>query len=328
MTPTNPFVQQKRFVRDLQGPAASILLILLLSGQSLTRNELIEATNYSKDSITTGIRRLDEYGLLNYDGKLQGWSLSPTRARQLNIFDRLLWQGHSGVLLEAETNECDASGVTAALSQPINGVTSPQLDTSIQQKSLFPQSDESDEKAKIAFSSQIRSADQINQDQEDQIRSAADLDEAKIALTDDKTLVNLLHQLEIREPAFSQFVERNLDPYTLLGWLWWSTTEQWIKSPKGYAVKMLLDRKSPPQRFYDAARWWDELKPDCQEEMFAQIEDNKTNFYADKTNRVKHTATLLHTLSATDQPDETYHILAQVGERDLTVLELSMPPLT
>lgn len=324
----DPFVQQKRFVRDLQGPAASIFLILLISQQSLTRNELVDATNYSKDSITTGIRRLDEYGVLNYDGKSQGWSLALTRARQLEIFQHLLWQGHSGVLLEAETNECDASGVTAAPSQPLSGITSSRPDTSIRQKSLFPQLDESDEKAKVAFSPQIRSADQINQDQKDQIRSAADLAEAKIAPPDDEPLVSLLRQLEIREPAFSRFVNRQLDPNALLGWLWWGTTEKWIESPIRYAVRMLLNRQSPPQRFYDAARWWAELEPDGQEEMFTQIEDNKTNFYADKTNRVKHTATILHSLSETDQPAETFHILAQVGERDLTVLELSMPPLT
>lgn len=68
--------EQVRFVRSLKGPAASILFALMLSGRSCTGQELELATNYTDKSVKDGLALLMAEGLVQYNGKFNGWSLS------------------------------------------------------------------------------------------------------------------------------------------------------------------------------------------------------------------------------------------------------------
>lgn len=68
--------EQVRFVRSLKGPAASILFVLMLSGRSCTGRELELATNYTDKSVKDGLALLMAEGLVQYNGKFNGWSLA------------------------------------------------------------------------------------------------------------------------------------------------------------------------------------------------------------------------------------------------------------
>ncbi len=68
--------EQKRFMRSLKGAAASILLTLLISGRALTAEELEGATNYSDKPIQKGLDLLESEGLIQNNGKFNGWSLT------------------------------------------------------------------------------------------------------------------------------------------------------------------------------------------------------------------------------------------------------------
>lgn len=68
--------EQVRFVRSLKGPAASILWVLILSGRACTGQELELATNYSDKSVKDGLALLTAEGLVQYNGKFNGWSLA------------------------------------------------------------------------------------------------------------------------------------------------------------------------------------------------------------------------------------------------------------
>lgn len=68
--------EQVRFVRSLKGPAASILWVLILSDRACTGQELELATNYSDKSVKDGLALLTAEGLVQYNGKFNGWSLA------------------------------------------------------------------------------------------------------------------------------------------------------------------------------------------------------------------------------------------------------------
>ena len=91
----------ERFVRDIKGPAASILWVLLLSGSSLTKSQLERATGYSDKSVVKGLERLAGYGLVQDNGRAFGWSM----AKQLPLPFWELWQGHSGLLTQTERRQ-------------------------------------------------------------------------------------------------------------------------------------------------------------------------------------------------------------------------------
>lgn len=85
----NEWAEQVEFVRSIKGAAASILWILLLSGRSLTGEELQLATGYSDKPITKAMELLELRGFVQYNGRRHGWSL-PAEVAQLPLpFSRL-----------------------------------------------------------------------------------------------------------------------------------------------------------------------------------------------------------------------------------------------
>ena len=84
---------QVEFVRDMPPAAAKTLWILLLSGRSLTGKQLEFACDMSEKIIQRGLQWLDFKGLVQNNGKFNGWSLTAA-VRQLPLpFTALLGEG-------------------------------------------------------------------------------------------------------------------------------------------------------------------------------------------------------------------------------------------
>jgi len=73
---TEVWEQQVDFVRSMPTSAAKILWILFLSGRSLTGRELQLACNMSDKTIGDGLIWLEFKGLVQNNGKFNGWSLA------------------------------------------------------------------------------------------------------------------------------------------------------------------------------------------------------------------------------------------------------------
>lgn len=67
--------EQQDFVRNIKGAKASILLILLISGRSLTNRQLQESTGYSDKPVTDALAWLEPRGIVQYVGQVDGWTL-------------------------------------------------------------------------------------------------------------------------------------------------------------------------------------------------------------------------------------------------------------
>jgi len=72
------------FVRSMSPAAAKILWILLLGGRSLTGKELMFACDMSDKTIQQGLIWLEFKGLIQNNGKFNGWSLTAA-VRQLPL---------------------------------------------------------------------------------------------------------------------------------------------------------------------------------------------------------------------------------------------------
>ncbi len=75
---------QVDFVRGMSAAAAKILWILLISGRSLDGRELEFACNLSDKPIKQGLAWLEFKGLIQNNGKFNGWSLTAA-AKQLPL---------------------------------------------------------------------------------------------------------------------------------------------------------------------------------------------------------------------------------------------------
>lgn len=92
---------QQDFVRNTKGAGASVILILLLSGRSLTSRELQMATGYSDKPVTDALAWLEPRGYVQFNGHYEGWALGRGLARlpfsplQLGELMRFLANGHT-----------------------------------------------------------------------------------------------------------------------------------------------------------------------------------------------------------------------------------------
>jgi predicted transcriptional regulator len=84
MTPISTWEQQVNFMRGMPPAAAKIIIILMLSGQSLTNQKLMFACDMSDKTIRNGLAWLEFNGLVQNNGKYDGWSLTAA-VRQLTL---------------------------------------------------------------------------------------------------------------------------------------------------------------------------------------------------------------------------------------------------
>lgn len=75
------YEEQVDLVRNLKGAAASIILILALSGRSLTGDELCVATGYSDKPVKQALAWLEPRGFVQNNGRQHGWSLGSAVAQ-------------------------------------------------------------------------------------------------------------------------------------------------------------------------------------------------------------------------------------------------------
>lgn len=97
--------EQVDFVRSMSPAAAKILWILLLSGRSLTGKDLIFTCDMSDKTIQQGLTWLEFKGLVQNNGKFNGWSLTAA-VRQLPLpFAALPGEGEAVALPDGESRK-------------------------------------------------------------------------------------------------------------------------------------------------------------------------------------------------------------------------------
>lgn len=103
MTLAGTWEDQVDFVRSMSPAAAKILWILLLSGRSLTGKDLMFTCDMSDKTIQHGLTWLEFKGLVQNNGKFNGWSLTAA-VRQLPLpFAALPGEGEAVALLDGES---------------------------------------------------------------------------------------------------------------------------------------------------------------------------------------------------------------------------------
>lgn len=70
-----PEPDQFQLIRTIRGAPATILILLMLRGASMTNLEISRWTGYSDKPITTALITLQHLGLVQNNGRAHGWSL-------------------------------------------------------------------------------------------------------------------------------------------------------------------------------------------------------------------------------------------------------------
>lgn len=75
MPELNTDTETLRLFRAIRGAPATILLLLMVRGTSMTGREIALYTGFDNNTITKAKNCLEVLGLLQYNGRLHGWSL-------------------------------------------------------------------------------------------------------------------------------------------------------------------------------------------------------------------------------------------------------------
>ena len=75
MPELNTDTETLRLFRAIRGAPATILLLLMVRGASMTGREIALYTGFDNNTITKAKNCLEALGLLQYNGRLHGWSL-------------------------------------------------------------------------------------------------------------------------------------------------------------------------------------------------------------------------------------------------------------
>ncbi len=245
------FIEQKRFVRDIKGAAASILHILFFSGRSLTGIELEDATGFTDKPIDAGLKRLSEYGLVQNNGHRVGWSLIPGQLQ--------LWQGHSGVLIGQSarlTGSADADAPLALAGDPRP------VDNSVDNSEICGQvGNDGDGKDRNfrSLPTKTRLGRPILKTYPNKDSSLSSLD-----------LEAVISDVGITGRLKTQLIDAGVDADVLLGWVWWSHCQSWITSANGWAGKVSL-AGDMPHGLETLAAWWRGLDDEDLQELEESI---------------------------------------------------------
>lgn len=71
-----PATEQIQFIRSIRNAPATILMLLMIHGGSMTNRDIQHASGYSDRTVTKSLALLDEFGLTQYNGRSAGWSLA------------------------------------------------------------------------------------------------------------------------------------------------------------------------------------------------------------------------------------------------------------
>lgn len=271
-----------QFVRDIRGAAASVLWVLMLTGRSLTGQELEEATGYSDKSVRSGLDRLATYGLIQDNGQLNGHSING----QLPLPFLQLWQGHHGKFIEdgvddASITDSAQTGRPQAAAYSPDGHKFPLVDAGSQD--TLPGAVDGVATVSIPSSEKIGNSDLLPAKIGNSDLPSRDLgclvgcssltpeEEKPINQTTKTTggefgnsdLPPLLRRLRITGRAYAESCQRQDNPAQVLAWHWWVRCQPWLnRNPVGYVVARLKEGKPAPGEFLALVEWWQGLDAD------------------------------------------------------------------
>lgn len=67
---------QISLLNSIKGAAACILWALVFNGKPMDRSRLVAATGYTKNTVSKGLKILEDFDLVEYMGRYQGWYLT------------------------------------------------------------------------------------------------------------------------------------------------------------------------------------------------------------------------------------------------------------
>lgn len=289
------YEEQVDLVRNLKGAPSSVLWILLLSGRSLTADELCIATAYSDKSVRKALAWLEPRGLVQNNGHLNGWSigrgmrqlplplsLGRPSARALDVPDepqepaplsenfRQSRASEHNFLGEFPTMAGDAPTEDRRISDngaPEGGYapTHGELSTGYPQVDGGEDRKFSDNGGEIRVASRARASDQdlidliddLDQsiNQSDQPDQTRARPEPVCAPTGDGRYGALLDAIGIAEPARSRIMARDA-PAVVLAWWWKIGGAAWLSNPAGWLIRCLERGDRPPPAWLELASWF------------------------------------------------------------------------
>jgi hypothetical protein len=110
--------EQVSFLRGLKGAPASIVLALALTGCSMTGRDLQMVTGYSDKPISQGLALLELHGLVQFNGRAQGWSFR--HEARLSLFPTALLGGKVGLAQSTGRGDRSFSDFTASSSAVVD----------------------------------------------------------------------------------------------------------------------------------------------------------------------------------------------------------------
>lgn len=223
--------QQIDLIRNLKGAPAGILLILALSGRSLTARELEEATGYSDKPITKAVNWLAPRGYIQNNGRARGWSLGPA--------GRTLFAGVLGNIPHPSASQLTDRDPAAAYQLPPGRNNSEPHPENL--RTSAPQE-------KICLDPGLLADDPGSPARQTNTDPAA-------AARKNPDLALFLQRIGLRDPAYSRILARDTLP-AAVAWYWESLGQDWMDNPSGWLVRRLDSGADPLPAYAELAHAW------------------------------------------------------------------------
>lgn len=252
----NPDQQQFQLIRTLRGAPATILILLMIRGASMTNLEICRWTGYSDKPVTTALITLQRLGLVQDNGRAHGWSLT-SGARQLPLPLVALDQPEH-ISSSPQPAGASAGGAAASRTQP----QSTELSTARPEIGIIPISgpgdrNNSDLPAPSAAAADLFSSPDQIPDQQQQIATDRKISDLQL----------LVKHLGIRNPARATLLAA--PPAAVLAWWWASLLDDAgeLTNPVGWFIRRVQNNEPPPDDLHPIARAWLTLSAHVRRDM-------------------------------------------------------------
>jgi hypothetical protein len=294
--------EQQEFVRNCKGAAASILLIMLFSGRSLTNRDLQQATGYSDKPVTDALGWLEPRGIVHYVSQADGWTLGPGLARlpfsplQLADITRLLTADgvtealsaaparltagdkrplsrsrserpaaatHSSNADHTDNEESDSRRLSAAATG--QGVSGRPSDSGIEDRKYSDLGAEDRNISDLAPPIVVV----VDQDQKLKNKKTTTTNNQQLADRKYSDLADFLQRVGVRGRAYRRILaEANGRTLTLArAWWWEARCNPGLINPAGYLICRLADGHEPTHGFMALSGHWPDLSADQRDEL-------------------------------------------------------------
>lgn len=229
----NPDQEQFQLIHTLRGAPATILILLMIRGVSMTNLEICRWTGYSDKPVTTALITLQHLGLVQDNGRAHGWSLT-SGAQQLPL-----------PLRELPATEQHISSTDPGRNQPGGSHLSTEI-------GIIPISgardrNNSDLRPPSAAGAAVDLFSSQKLDQQQQ-QTATDRNNSDLRL--------LVKRLGIRNPARATLLAA--PPAAVLAWWWASLLDDAgeLTNPVGWFIRRVQNNEPPPDDLHPIARAW------------------------------------------------------------------------